>query len=77
LQQARNREKEVRVLERQAFFFDIAELFLEISIVLCSISLLVVSKVYWKTSFSTSAMGVLISLYAYFLPHLPSWLLLH
>lgn len=57
-EQAREREKELDLIKRQANYYDAAELFLEISIVLCSISLLAGSLLYWRLSFITTAIGV-------------------
>lgn len=58
LDRAKEGEKEVSLLERKVDRYDGAELFLEISIVLCSIALLAESKVYWKISFITTAIGI-------------------
>lgn len=55
---ARERDQETVLMGRRAGYFDSAELFLEISIVLCSISLLSANKMYWKLSFISSAVGV-------------------
>jgi uncharacterized protein DUF4337 len=57
-EQAREREKELELIKRQANYYDAAELFLEVSIVLCSISLLAASLLYWGLSFITTAIGV-------------------
>jgi Domain of unknown function (DUF4337) len=43
--------------------FDGAELFLEISIVLCSIALLAENRMYWKLSFISTIMGVAVALW--------------
>jgi Domain of unknown function (DUF4337) len=61
--QAREREKERELSEHRANFYDASELFLEISIVLCSISLLAGSKAYWKASFLTTAIGIGVALW--------------
>lgn len=55
--------KEVSVMERRAGFFDGSELFLEVAIVLSSISLLARSTIYWKTSFLFAAVGIATSLW--------------
>jgi Domain of unknown function (DUF4337) len=62
-EQAREREKERELIEHRANFYDASELFLEISIVLCSISLLAGSKAYWKASFLTTAIGIGVALW--------------
>jgi hypothetical protein len=51
--------KEVEVMGRRATFYDGSELFLEVAIVLCSISLLARSRAYWKYSFVFSAIGLM------------------
>jgi hypothetical protein len=51
-------EKETALISRQANRYNAAELFLEISIVLCSIALLTESKRYWRVSFIAMAIGV-------------------
>jgi hypothetical protein len=60
-------DAEMKVAERRADRFDSAELFLEISIVLCSISLLAGAKLYWRLSFISTAIGVGIALWGWFL----------
>lgn len=55
---AREMEHERELVERRANFFDGAELFLEISIVLCSIALLTEMKLFWKLSFITTIIGL-------------------
>lgn len=60
-------QQEVRLLERKADLFDGAELFLEISIVLCSIALLAENKLYWKLSFISTVAGVAVALWGLFL----------
>jgi hypothetical protein len=47
-----------RVLSRHASYGEIAELFLELSVVLCSVSLLSESKLFWRMSFLSTAAGV-------------------
>jgi uncharacterized protein DUF4337 len=55
---AREMEHEREIIERRADFYDSAELFLEISIVLCSIALLAEVKIFWQLSFITTIIGV-------------------
>jgi hypothetical protein len=50
--------EEVGVIGRKAGYYDTAELFLEIAIVLSSISLIASSRIYWKVSFVFAAVGV-------------------
>jgi len=57
-ERARERDKEMILTGRKAGDFDAAELFLEVSIVLCSISLLSASKLYWRLSFISTAIGL-------------------
>jgi hypothetical protein len=60
---ARELERERELVERRANYYDAAELFLEISIVLCSISLLAEMKLFWKLSFITTILGVGVALW--------------
>jgi uncharacterized protein DUF4337 len=55
---AEDLEKEVTVTTRRAGRFDTSEIFLEIAIVLCSITLLTGRRVYWRISFASSAVGL-------------------
>lgn len=55
---AKEGQAEVKLLEQKVNRYDIAELFLEISIVLCSIALLAENKLYWKLSFISTAIGI-------------------
>ena len=57
-EKARDGQAEVKLLERKVNRFDLGELFLEISIVLCSIALLAENKLYWKLSFITTVFGL-------------------
>jgi len=57
-ERAREGEKETRLVQHKANYYDGGELFLELSIVLCSISLLSANKLYWKFSFVSTAVGV-------------------
>jgi hypothetical protein len=60
---ARELERERELVERRANYYDAAELFLEISIVLCSIALLAEMKLFWKLSFITTILGVGVALW--------------
>ena len=60
-------DAEMKVVERRADHYDSAELFLEISIVLCSIALLAEAKIYWRLSFVTSVAGVALILWGFLL----------
>lgn len=60
---AKEMEHEREMVERRADFYDAAELFLEISIVLCSIALLAEMKLFWKLSFVTTLIGVGVALW--------------
>jgi hypothetical protein len=66
-EEASDVDRETAVVTRRADRFDASELFLEISIVLCSISLLAENKIYWRLSFITSAIGIAIAVYGYVL----------
>jgi hypothetical protein len=57
-EEAQKLDAEMKGMQKRANFYDASELFLEISIILCSISLLVNSKAYWKASFLTTAIGI-------------------
>ncbi|HEX7284985.1 MAG TPA: DUF4337 family protein [Candidatus Angelobacter sp.] len=63
LERALELDREMKVTQLRANFYDASELFLEISIVLCSISLLAASPRYWKSSFITTAIGVSLVLF--------------
>ncbi len=63
----RDLEKETDLIASKADDFDRAELFLEISIVLCSIALLTEGKIYWRLSFITTAVGIGVALWGWFL----------
>jgi uncharacterized protein DUF4337 len=60
---ARELERERELVERRANYYDAAELFLEISIVLCSIALLAEMKLFWKLSFITTIIGLGVALW--------------
>ena len=55
--------REVDAASRKAAFYDGSELFLEVAIVLSSISLLAKSRLYWQASFLFSLVGVGIGLW--------------
>jgi Domain of unknown function (DUF4337) len=55
--------REVAATTRKAGFYDGSELFLEVAIVLSSISLLAKSKVYWQASFLFGLAGIAIGLW--------------
>jgi hypothetical protein len=57
--------KDVELVGRKASYYDGSELFLEIAIVLCSISLLSRSRAYWKSSFLFSFIGIATILWGY------------
>jgi hypothetical protein len=57
-------DQETKVIAHRANFYDAAELFLEISIVLCSVALVAEMKRIWQLSFVTTALGVAVALWA-------------
>ena len=54
-------EAETQATERKAGHYDLSEIFFEIGIVLCSISLLSGSPLFWRLSFNSTAAGILIA----------------
>ena len=62
-ERARDVDRETELVTRRADRFDSSELFLEISIVLCSISLLAETRLYWRLSFITTIIGIAIAIY--------------
>jgi hypothetical protein len=54
-------DEDTHAIARRATFFDASEICLEIAIVLCSISLLTGSLVFWKISFVGTALGVVVA----------------
>lgn len=62
-ERARAMERETEVITRRADHFDTSELFLEVSIVLCSISLLAETRMYWRISFVTTVIGIAVAVY--------------
>jgi hypothetical protein len=59
-EQALELEHERDQVQHRANYYDAAELFLEVSIVLCSISLLADDKLYWKLSFFSTVVGIVV-----------------
>lgn len=59
--EAEKLEAETRATERKATHYNLAEIFFEIGIVLCSISLLSGSSLFWRLSFIGTAVGILIA----------------
>lgn len=57
-ERAQELDAEMKVTQKRADRYDASELFLEISIVLCSIALLAEAKLYWRLSFVTTAIGI-------------------
>ncbi|HEY2362565.1 MAG TPA: DUF4337 domain-containing protein [Candidatus Angelobacter sp.] len=62
---AKEMEAERDLVERRANYYDGAELFLEISIVLCSIALLAEMKLFWQLSFITTILGVGVAFFGF------------
>ncbi|HEY2171278.1 MAG TPA: DUF4337 domain-containing protein, partial [Candidatus Angelobacter sp.] len=62
---AKEMEGERDLVERRANYYDGAELFLEISIVLCSIALLAEMKLFWQLSFITTVLGIGVALFGF------------
>jgi Domain of unknown function (DUF4337) len=62
---AKEMERERDMVERRANYYDGAELFLEISIVLCSIALLAEAKLFWQLSFISTILGVGVALFGF------------
>ena len=60
---AEGREEEARAAARRAGFYDAAEIFLEVAIVLCSIALLAGALLFWRVSFVGAIIGVAIVIY--------------
>jgi hypothetical protein len=59
--EAEKLEVETKATERKAVHYDLSEIFFEIGIVLCSISLLAGSGLFWRLSFISTAVGILIA----------------
>jgi hypothetical protein len=63
-QLAEKLKEETRIEAKRASYFDLGEVCLEATIVLCSITLLSGSLFYWKISFVSTAIGLLLSMIA-------------
>ncbi|HKV94591.1 MAG TPA: DUF4337 domain-containing protein [Candidatus Angelobacter sp.] len=61
--EAEKLDNEAKLLEHRANYYDSAELFLEISIVLCSVALLAELKLFWHLSFITTILGIGLALW--------------
>ena len=59
--EAEKLEVETQATERKAGLYDLSEIFFEIGIVLCSISLLSGSGLFWRLSFISTAAGIIIA----------------
>jgi hypothetical protein len=59
--EAEKLEAETQATERKAGHYDLAEICFEIGIVLCSISLLSGSGLFWRLSFISTAIGIVIA----------------
>jgi hypothetical protein len=57
-EKAQELDAEMKVTQKRANFYDASELFLEFSIVLCSIALVAGMKSFWQVSFVSSAIGL-------------------
>jgi uncharacterized protein DUF4337 len=68
-ERAQELDAEMRLTQRRANFYDSGELFLEISIVLCSIALLAEMKLFWKLSFISTAIGLGLALWGLLVLH--------
>jgi hypothetical protein len=55
---AQRLEKDSAVLARKALYAEMAELFLEVSIVLCSVTLLTDLRLFWRLSFISTVVGI-------------------
>jgi hypothetical protein len=66
-EKTRDQESETDLIAIRADHYDAAELFLEISIVLCAIALLAEARVYWRLSFLTTGVGVGMAIWGWFL----------
>ena len=66
-EKAKEQDAETVLAGRRANYYDGAELFLEISIVLCSIALLAENRLFWKLSFMSTVVGVAVMIWGYML----------
>jgi len=51
-------DEDTQVTARRATFFDGAEICLEVTIVLCSVTLMAGAPIFWRLSFGTTALGL-------------------
>jgi hypothetical protein len=58
---AEQMESETQATERKATHYNLSEIFFEIAIVLCSISLLAGASLYWRLSFVSTLIGIVIA----------------
>jgi len=54
-------EHETQTAARRATMFDAAEVFIEIAMVLCSVSLLTSASVFWRVSFVSTGVGLVLA----------------
>ena len=54
-------ERETQSAARRATMFDAAEVFVEIAIVLCSVSLLTSASMFWRVSFVSTSVGLILA----------------
>ena len=59
---AQKLERESAALTRQSNYFSAAELFLQFSVVLCSVALLTELRWFWKSSIVSTALGLLLAI---------------
>ncbi len=64
-ERAQELDAEMKLVQQRANFYDGAELFLEISIVLCSIALVAEMKLFWQLSFITTIIGVAVVVWGF------------
>lgn len=65
--EAKKLEVQAQLTGRKGDIYDYGEVMLEMTIVLCSLTLLTDSKLYWKVSFLTTAAGIVLGVVATFL----------
>ncbi len=58
---AQKLERESAALSREGNYYSVAELFLQFSVVLCSVALLTEISVFWKSSFVSMTAGLLLA----------------
>jgi hypothetical protein len=66
-EKVREMENEKHLTQKRADYFDGSELFLEISIVLCSIALLSENKTFWHISFISTIGGICVAAWGFLL----------